>query len=765
MNTKEILQQMTIEEKIHLLSGKNFFDTRDYPQYGINSMVMADGPCGLRRQEGKNDHLGINPSIPATATVSGGCLAATWNRDCAYKNGKILGEEAAREGVDVLLAPAMNIVRSPLCGRNFEYFSEDPCLTGEIAAAYTNGVQSTGTGACLKHYAANNQETEREFIDTIVDERTLREIYLSGFEIAVKKARPQAVMSALNQINGTYGAEHKKLLTDILRNEWGFDGITISDWFGVVHASEAVKAGLDLEMPYSEEVGAERIRNALKTGHLTEEEIDNCCSHIIEAAYNCKERKKKGYDKEKESRGKMFERHHMESVEIAQEGIVLLRNENKILPLKQEDKVCVIGYYAEHPRFTLDGSAKVICTTYDVPIVEMRKYNKDIKFAQGYCETEGNRELRAKAVELAKESDKVVFFMGQPDGVEREGHDRKNLNLPAYQEELLNELIQVNSNIIVVLSNASAVAMPWKDKVKGIFECFFAGQGMGKAIANLLYGKTNPSGKLPVSFTNRLEDTSAWISFPGNKKKVVYGEGVFVGYRYYDVKHTDLLYPFGFGLSYTSFLYSDMKLSSECFREDEEQLEVSLKLKNIGETDGAEVVQLYVGIPQTNVKRPIKELRGFKKIFLKQGEEKTVSFVLTKRDFAYYDENHSEWQVDEGRYQIMAASSAEDIRQMCEIYVESRQKKKKLLSGWSEVRALREIPEGEAIFQKWREKLKNSIEGENGFLKREYLDDEEFMNNMRLRRFCVYSHQTIDNDELLQGIEEVNQVRKDKFEK
>ncbi len=764
MNTTEILRRMTLEEKIHLLSGKNFFDTLDYPQYGITSMVMADGPCGLRRQEGENDHLGIHPSIPATATVSGGCLAATWNRECAYKNGKILGEEAAREGVDVLLAPAMNIVRSPLCGRNFEYFSEDPCLTGEIAAAYTDGVQSTGTGACLKHYAANNQETEREFINTIVDERTLREIYLSGFETAVKKAKPQAVMAALNQINGVYGAEHKQLLTDILREEWGFDGITVSDWFGVVHASEAVKAGMDLEMPYSEEVGAQRIKDALQKGDLTEEEIDVCCAHIINAARKCAERKKTGYDRKKESREKMWERHHREAVEIAQEGIILLRNENKILPLKPEEKVCVIGYYAEHPRFTLDGSAKVICTGYDVPLEEIRNFNKDVKFAQGYCKTEGKEELQEEAVTLAKESDKVIFFMGQPDGVEKEGHDRKNINLPVYQEELLGKLIQTNPNIIVVLSNASAVAMPWRDEVKGIFECFFAGQGMGKAISNLLYGKVNPSGKLPVSFTKRLEDTSAWISFPGNKKKVVYGEGVFNGYRYYDVKHTELLYPFGFGMSYTCFQYSGMEIPSEVFEKNEEQLEVSLKVKNIGEADGAEVVQLYIGMPQTGIKRPVKELKGFEKIFLKQGEEKTVHFILTKRDFAFYDENYAEWQVDEGEYQLMAGSSAEDIRLVCEVHVEPKKKRKKVLSGWSEVRALRETREGEVLFQKWKEKLKNSIKDENGFLKKEYLEEDEFANNMRLRRFCVYSHQAIDNDELQEGIEEANNSRKDKFD-
>lgn len=759
MNAEAILKEMTEEEKIIFLSGKNMWQTVDFPQYGIPSLSLADGPCGLRKQTGRGDHLGIEDSIPATATVSGGCLAATWNPECAYENGKILGEEAAWEDVDVLLAPAINIVRSPLCGRNFEYFSEDPCLTGKIAAEYVKGVQNAGVGACLKHYAANNQETEREYINAIIDERTMREIYLPAFEEAVKQACPQAVMSALNQINGVYGAEHRELLTDILREEWGFGGFTVSDWFGIVHPEKAVAAGLDLDMPYSNGAGAACIRKALEEKRLTWEEVDACCLHLLKAVERCMERRKM---RKKEEGAEFLKRHHEQAVKIAEEGIVLLKNEDYILPLSLNDRVGVIGLCAREPRFTLEGSARVVNTQKEIPLECMEQIGrKKIKWAQGYggeLET-GTDDLVDEALAVAADCDKVVFFMGQPSGVEMEGHDRKHLNLPEEQEALLQKILAVNPNVIVVLSNASAVAMPWRDQVKGIFECFMAGQGMGRAIARLLYGHVNPSGKLPVSFTKRLEDTSAYFYFPGDKRKVEYGEGVFVGYRYYDIKKTDLLYPFGYGLSYTQYLYQDLQIERPVFGQGEEEIRVTMTLKNTGDRAGAEVVQLYVKMFDTVVKRPEKELKGFQKIYLQPGEEACVDFTLKKKDFAYYDVRYREWYVPEGEYMILVGSSSRDIFLEESIKVIPDKKHRKPLSGWSQIGEFRETPAGERCFGTFMKGLLEKTVKDSIFWNTNDRNDDEKMNQLSLRMVSLLSNGKISNDQILEWVEEVNKER------
>lgn len=759
MNINKILEDMTLDEKISLFCGKSIWETVDLPQHGVPSIFLADGPCGLRKQEQQGDHLGIFDSIPATATVSGGSLAATWNPDCAKMNGKILGEEAAEANVDVLLGPAMNIVRSPLCGRNFEYFSEDPYLTGEIAAAYVEGVQESGTGACLKHFAVNNQETEREYINAIVDERTLREIYLVGFEKAVKQARPQSVMSALNQINGVYGAENKYLLTDILRNEWGFDGFTVSDWFGIVHPGKAVAAGMDLDMPYNEGVGALKIKKALDEGTLTEEEVDAGCLRLLNAVAVCMERRK---TKNQKTKAELHDEHHELTRKIAEEGIVLLKNENNILPISEKDKVAVIGYYAKEARITLDGSARVIKTRQDNPLEFIHSMGGDnVSYAQGYAEnpSDDNENLINEAIELARNSEKVLFFMGQPPGVESEGHDRKHIHLPTNQELLLERILDINPSVVVILSNASAVAMPWENRVNGIFECFFAGQAFGSAIANLLYGKVNPSGKLPVSFTKRLEDTSAYLSFPGNKIEVIYSEGVFVGYRYYDLKQTDLLFPFGFGLSYTTFSYSDLKLDKDIFDKGDLQVSVSVKIKNVGNCDGAEVVQLYVGMFDDVVKRPEKELKGFRKVFLKVGEEKQVTFTLSKRDFAFYYERYQEWYTPEGEYQIMVGASCADIQLKKMLTVIPDKAHLKPLSGWSKVEQLRQTPKGEATFQEIKKYLLEHLTEDSVFLEKSKLEVEDGMDSIPLRFYNLITYGVIDNDWLLARLEEINLER------
>lgn len=760
MNVEQIMSTLTSDEKIKLLSGKNVWQTVDYPDKGIPSIFMADGPCGLRKQDVGGDHLGIIDSVSATALVSGGCLAATWSRECAEKQGSILGEEAAAENVDVLLAPAMNIVRSPLCGRNFEYFSEDPYLTGEIACGYTHGVQATGVGACAKHYAANNQETEREFINAIIDERTMREIYLPAFEKVIKQEKPQAIMSALNQINGEYGAEHKKLLTDILRNEWGFDGYTVSDWFGIVHYDLAVKAGMDLEMPYSEGVGAEKLKKALISENITEKDIDRCCLHILNAVKSCTERKKA---RKPAVKSEMLKRHHILSREIATEGIVMLKNEDNILPLKKSEKVAIIGLYAKDPRITLDGSARVIKTDLDVPIDFISKLCKgNCEWAQGYTDSDcanADDKLENEAIALAGRSDKVVFFMGQPEGMESEGHDRKNLYLPKNQEHLLEKLYEANNSIVVVLLNASAVVMPWVGKVKGIFECFLAGQGFGSAVADLLYGVKSPSGKLPVSFTKNLEDTSAYLNFPGNSVDVRYNEGVFVGYRYYDLKHTDLLFPFGFGLSYTTFQYYGLEIEKEIFGADDVEISLSLTIENTGDVAGAEVAELYIGGFDYISKRPLKELKGFEKVFLRPKEKKEIRFTLTKRDFAFYCEEYGDWYVPKGKYKIMVGASSKDIRLKKDIEVFPEKQHLPLLTGWSKIGDLRATPKGEEVYRAIKKRLLSDMSNDTVFCKKSEVTDDNKVEAMALRFINLITNGRIDNDELLSWIAEVNKER------
>lgn len=748
-----LLERMSLDEKIRLLCGKDNNHTADFPEYGIPSVEMADGPCGLRKQTGEGDHLGIADSIPAAAAVSGGCLAATWNPDCAYENGKMMGEEAAAAGVDLLLAPAMNIVRSPLCGRNFEYFSEDPFLTGKIAAAYTEGVQAAGVGACLKHFAGNNQETEREFVDAVIDERTLREVYLPGFEEAVKSAKPAAVMTALNKVNGEYGAQQKHLLTDILRKEWKFDGITVSDWYGVTCQEKALLAGLDLEMPYNGEAGAERIKKALETGRITMAEIDRACRNILNMI-SCIEQKRE--ERELSDSDKMPDRHHEICRKIALEGIVLLKNEEGVLPLHEDDGVAVIGSYALRPKYTQEGSVRVVSDHVDIPLEKLREYSENIYWAEGF-RADGNVpdcELEEEALRAAEKADKVVFFMGQADGVEREGKDRTDLSMPAEQVSLLEEILKVNKNVIVVLLNASPVEMPWSGRVKGIFECFLAGQGFGKAIADLLYGKVNPSGKLPVSFTRSLEDTSAYLFFPGEGEKVEYSEGVFCGYRYYDKRKTELLFPFGHGLSYTSFEYNSLEIRKE--NEKQNILRVTVKIKNSGDNAGAETVQLYVGLFDDKVLRPEKELKRFKKVFLKPEECKTVQFTLQERDFAYYDTDYQTWYMPEGEYHILIGASSRDIRLSGTVRMKPKCPRLAPLTGWSSMGQLKETPAGERYYRKIRAVLEEHLPENSPLFPREGLRDEDKLDKMPLRFVNLLSGGTVDGDTLMDWLKKVN---------
>lgn len=768
MDINKIIEKMTLDEKLDMLSGKNNWQTRDMEQYGISSIFMADGPCGLRKQTGQGDHLGIEDSIPATAAVSGGCLAATWNPACAFDNGALLGKEASAADVDLLLAPAMNIVRTPLCGRNFEYFSEDPYLAGELAAAYVKGVQSTGTGACVKHFAANNQETEREYIDAKIDERTFREIYLPAFEKAICEGKPMAVMTALNQVNGIYCSQNPYLLTEILRKEWGFEGITISDWYGVVSRMLAVKAGLDLEMPGNDGVGRSQLKSAVNSGELKMEYIDRACQRILTVVERLGENRRKEKYVSSEA---LFKENHQKCREIAEEGIVLLKNEENVLPLAPEETIAVIGRFAKEPIMTLSGSARVISTACDIPLEHICAFAPGkVFYAQGFCEETqeyiGNerylkkeQELVKEALSLAKSCDKVVFFMGQAAGAEMEGHDRSCLSMPLNQIQLLEKIVSVNKKIIVVLSNASPVEMPWESMVSGIFEAFIAGQGFGRAIARLLYGDVTPSGRLPVSFTKCIEDTSADINFPGDGRTVSYGEGVFVGYRYYDRKKTDVLYPFGYGLSYTVFEYLELRTQGPVFGQQQKTFKISVSLKNTGSRPGAETIQLYIGMFDCKAKRPVKELKGFKKIFLKPGEEQSVDMFLTKKDFAYYDSGRHHWYVPEGNYEIMAGTSSRDIRLCKTIRVEPEIQKFSLLTGWSLMEDLSATPMGKYYYEKIKEILNQYMPDNSLLFSKKDLENEKKLSKMPLRFVNLLTNGIVNNDTLLEWIAEINKER------
>ncbi|MFP3155864.1 glycoside hydrolase family 3 C-terminal domain-containing protein [Lachnospiraceae bacterium ZAX-1] len=757
---EELLDEMTLDEKIGLLSGKDFWQSQDYEKYGISSLAMADGPCGLRKQEEEEDHLGIHKSVEATAFVSGPLIAASWDRNLAELLGATLGEEASSMGISLLLGPAVNIQRSPLCGRNFEYYSEDPYLTGDIAYACVNGIQKQGVGACIKHFAANNQETEREYINEIIDERTLREIYLTAFEKAIKEAKPWAVMTALNKVNGDFGAEHKGLLVDLLRDEWGYEGITISDWFGIDNRAKALAAGLDLEMPTSCGIGAKRINAGLQSGILSEHDIQKACRRILRCIVKDDKvrRPQGGFDQEK---------HHRIARKAAEEGSVLLKNERNILPLERGDKITVIGEYAMKARFQMEGSAKVIPTMVDQPLDCIRDISAEpVCYAKGYSTGVADEQelLIQEAVKAAQISEKAIVFLAIPEGVESEGHDRKNIALPSNQVRLLEQVLQVQKNVIVILFNGAPIEMPWIDRVPAVMECFLGGQAIGSAIAKLLYGKSNPSGKLPVSFPVKLEDTPCYFDFPGDKETVNYSEGVFVGYRYYEKRAVETLFAFGHGLSYTTFDYSKMKVQNKegdliAQYLDNQEIAIEVLIKNSGMRAGAEVVQLYVGMFDSSVKKPVKELKGFEKIWLEPGEEGKVVFILNKRSFAYYRTEINDWYTDPGEYKIMIGSSSTDIRLADSLNVSPEKIIPKRLTGWSTIGDLRSFPKGRELFEQWKEVvLEHSVMEEiTQCFKRDENDEE--LNKIALRFLTLATNSIIDYDAMKSGLEQCNRER------
>ncbi|WP_132311908.1 glycoside hydrolase family 3 C-terminal domain-containing protein [Paenibacillus sp. BK033] len=655
---KALIAQMTLEEKASMCSGSDTWHTRGIERLGIPSVMVTDGPHGLRKQRASADHLGLFDSVPATCFPSAAGVASSWNRELIGRMGEALGRECQAEEVAVLLGPGANIKRSPLCGRNFEYFSEDPYLSSEMAAHHILGVQSQGVGTSLKHFAANNQEHRRMTSDSIVDERTLREIYLASFEGAVKKAQPWTVMCAYNKVNGEFASENKELLTDILKEEWGHEGFAVSDWGAVNERAKGLAAGLELEMPASHGEGQQQIIEAVRNGELAEAKLDEAVERLLNIVF-------RAVDERRPDTVVDSEEHHRLAREIARESMVLLKNEDGILPLAKGGKIAVIGAMAKEPRYQGSGSSQIRPTRLEDISEELAKSAGDtatLRYAKGYelNAEEPEEELMAEAIQLAKASDVAVLFAGLPSRYESEGFDRKHLRMPANQAALIEAIGKEQPNLVVVLSNGAPIEMPWLDSAKGVLEAYLGGQALGGAIADLLFGDANPSGRLAETFPVQLSDNPSYLFFPGEGDKVEYREGIFVGYRYYDKKNIKPLFPFGHGLSYTDFAYSELTVDKETMM-DNETLHVSVKVTNIGLRAGMEVVQLYVRDKESTVIRPDKELKGFDKIRLEPGESKIVSFELDKRSFAYYDSELHDWIVETGEFELLIGRSSQDI--------------------------------------------------------------------------------------------------------
>ncbi len=660
---RELISQMTLEEKASLCSGADFWHTKAVERLGVPASMVSDGPHGLRKQDEKADHLGVNESIKAVCFPAGCGTAASFNRDLLTMMGEVIGNECQAEGISVILGPAVNIKRSPLCGRNFEYYSEDPYVASQMAGALIKGVQSRNVGTSIKHFLANNQETRRMSVSAEADERTLREIYLAAFEGAVTEQKPWTVMCSYNRINGVYAAQNKKYLTDVLRGEWGFDGYVVSDWGAVNERVADLEAGLDLEMPSSAGLNDRQIVAAVKNGSLKEEVVDRAVERILNIVYRFEENRDKTavFDRDKD---------HETARKVAEETIVLLKNED-ILPLSEDKKVAFIGKYAKKPRYQGGGSSHI--NSHKVTsALDAAQGNPNITYAQGFDDDkdETDEALLAEAVEAAKKADVAVVFAGLPDAFESEGFDRSHMSMPACQNQLIEKIAEVQPNVVVVLHNGSAVEMPWISRVKGVLEAYLGGQAVGGAEYDILFGRVNPSAKLPETFPVQLSDNPSYLNFPGEKDKVAYKEGIFVGYRYYDKKKMEVLFPFGHGLSYTTFEYSGLKLSADRIK-DTEEVTVSVKVKNTGSRAGKEVVQLYVADQESTVIRPEKELKGFEKVALKPGEEKTVTFTLNKRSFACFNTDIHDWHVESGMFTVMIGKSSRDIVLQSDIYVES----------------------------------------------------------------------------------------------
>ncbi len=646
MEVTEYIATITLEEKCSLLSGDTQFATKAIPRLRIPSICFSDGPSGVRRQSGSGDHLGLGPSEPATCFPSASTMANAWDVELEEELGRRLGEEARSLGVNVLLGPGLNIKRSPLCGRNFEYFSEDPYLSGKLAAACIRGIQSQGVAACPKHFAVNSQETLRMHSDSVLDERTLREIYLTAFEIAVKEGRPWSLMSSYNRVNGVYASENRYLLRDILVDEWGFDGFVVTDWGGGNDRVASVRAGNYLEMPGTGGSSDREVAQAIREGRLEESDVDRLLEDYFSVLDRLDLTKSRPWDSEE---------HHAFARKAARESIVLLKNVDGLVPLAPGTRAAVIGDFAETPRYQGAGSSAVNPTRLDNALAELRAGGLEITgYTPGFLRHGGKDEAKlARAVELAQRADVVLLFLGLDELAESEGLDRTELRLRENQVRLLEEVSRVNPRVAVVFVGGAPVECPWLKCCKAMVNGYLGGQAGAGALADVLTGKANPSGKLAETWPLRLEDTPAFRWFPGRERTAEYREGLYVGYRYYDTTGMEVRFPFGFGLSYTSFAYSDLAVSEQ---------EVSFTLTNTGKRAGAEVSQVYVSLPHRQVFRPERELKGFAKTYLEPGESRRVVISLDDKAFRYFNVNSCRWETEEGTYLLQVGASSRDIR-------------------------------------------------------------------------------------------------------
>ena len=661
MKYSEIINKMSLEEKAMLCVGADYWNSKEFKKYGIPKITMSDGPHGLRIQKAATDNLGINESEISICFPTGAAIANSWNREIAYLLGETLGKEARAENVNIVLGPAINIKRSPLCGRNFEYFSEDPYLIGILGSEYVNGMQSQNVGACVKHFAVNNQENRRRTINVVIDERNLREVYLKAFQMIIENSKPWSIMSAYNKVNGEYCSENSHLLEEILREEWNFKGIVISDWGAENDRVKGIENDHELEMPGGRGDGVKQIIEAVKTGKVEEGKLDEIVDRIINIAKKCNKNSKETYDKEQ---------HHNIAQQIAEESIVLLKNENNILPIKNK-KIALIGDMAKHLRYQGAGSSTInpykIENAYDI----LKENNIIFEYAKGYekIKSANDEFLKEEAIEIAKRNEIVVIFAGLTENFESEGVDRDNLNIPENQNKLIEDICEVNENVIIVLSNGSPILMPWKDRVKAIITGYLGGEAGAKAMINCILGKTNPSGKLAETYPKKIEDTPCYKNYPGTELTVEYRESIFVGYRFYDTTNTDVLFPFGYGLSYTTFEYSNLQINLK-----KDEVDVKFTIKNTGDIKGKEIAQLYISQKNPKIFKAKKELKGFEKIELEAGEEKQVTIVLNNKSFEYYNPETKKWAIEEGIYEILIGKSSRDIVLEDKIFIKSNDK-------------------------------------------------------------------------------------------
>jgi len=744
-NIQELISKMTLEEKIALTIGKDFWSTNDVERLGIAPIALNDGPHGVRKP-GASSEIGIGSSFAATCFPTANTLACSWDSALVEEVGEALGEECLALDVQVLLGPGVNIKRTPLGGRCFEYYSEDPVLSGELGCAFVNGVQSKGIGTSLKHYACNNQEYERMSISVEIDQRTLREIYLAAFERVVRKARPWTVMCAYNKVNGVFASEHTQLLHDILKKEWGFEGVLVSDWGAVNEKEKALEAGLDLQMPGYPSDHTAKMARLVRDGQLSESVIDEAATRMLRLMLLGKENRRTGFVFDPDT-------HHALARKAAAESIVLLKNTDNLLPLQGDQlrSVALIGRFAIQPRYQGAGSSQVVPTRLDSSYDELQRWLGDkvhTTYADGYND-EGSLDeaLLHAAVEQAKAADVALIFAGLPGAYESEGYDRKHLFMPESHNRLITEICEIQPNTIVVLHNGGAVAMPWIDGPKAILEAGLGGQAVGGAIVDTLSGKVNPSGKLAETFPVRIQDTPAYLNYPGEANKVYYGERLFVGYRYYDKKEIKPLFPFGYGLSYTTFEYTRLHINNTEMNAGE-TLDVTVSVQNKGATAGKEVIQLYVQSLTSQFIRPNKELKAFAKVALEPGESKDVRLTLEERDFQIYDDERQAWRMEGGEFNILIGSSSETIALRERVIVHEDQRSMvPLFNRISPIKQFLQYP-------KTRELLANTFaETPRAVL---FQGDDEMFTSMPIAKMVVLGVLTDEKVDTL--IEQANQI-------